>query len=241
MTLSNESPEVRNDPAQTGADLSAKWSHVDACLNEWLVPADPVMTEVLANNARASLPPIDVAPNQGKLLHLLAKIQGARSILEIGTLGGYSTIWLARALPGDGKIVTLEYDPRHAETARQNLSQAGVSHLAELRVGEALVSLEQLYAEGAGPFDLIFIDADKPNNPDYFKWALKLSRPGSLIIGDNVIRDGEVANPHSDDPRVQGVRTFLELISAEPRVTATALQTVGSKGYDGFVLALVTA
>ncbi|WP_405079036.1 O-methyltransferase [Paenibacillus chitinolyticus] len=238
MTLSNESPEVRNEPART--DLSGKWSHVDACLNEWLVPADPVMTAVLANNASADLPPIDVAPNQGKLLHLLAKIQGARSILEIGTLGGYSTIWLARALPEDGKIVTLEYDPHHAETARHNLSQAGVSHLVELRVGEALGSLEQLYAEGAGPFDLIFIDADKPNNPDYFKWALKLSRPGSLIIGDNVIRDGEVANRHSTDPRVQGVRTFLELIAAEPRVTATALQTVGSKGYDGFVLALVT-
>ncbi|SEG44863.1 O-methyltransferase [Paenibacillus sp. UNC499MF] len=239
MTQSNEFPEVRDE--LSAASLSSKWSDVDACLNDWLVPAHPVMTEVLANNAKAGLPPIDVAPNQGKLLHLLARSSGARSILEIGTLGGYSTIWLARALPEDGRIVTLEYDPHHAETARQNLRGAGVSHLAELRVGEALGSLEQLDAEGAGPFDLIFIDADKPNNPDYFRWALKLSRPGTLIIGDNVIRDGEVANPHSTDPRVQGVRTFLELIAAEPRVTATALQTVGSKGYDGFVLALVTA
>jgi predicted O-methyltransferase YrrM len=180
-----------------------------------------------------------VAPNQGKLLWMLAKIQGARNILEIGTLGGYSTIWLARALPPEGKLITLEVDPKHAEIARTNIARAGLSNLVELRLGKALDTLAQLAAEQRGPFDLIFIDADKPSNPDYFAWALKLSRRGSIIMVDNVVRDGEVINAASTDRSVQGVRRFNEILAAEPRVSATAIQTVGSKGYDGFAIALV--
>jgi predicted O-methyltransferase YrrM len=172
---------------------------------------------------------------------LLAQIQGARNILEIGTLGAYSTIWLARALPADGHLITLEYDPKHAEVARANIARAGLANLVELRLGSALETLPRLVAEGAGPFDLIFIDADKPGYPDYFKWALKLSRRGSVIVADNVVRDGEVIDPASDDPRVQGMRRFNELLAAEPRVSATEIQTVGSKGYDGFALAVVVA
>ncbi|WP_134684850.1 O-methyltransferase [Brevibacillus migulae] len=216
-----------------------RWTEVDQYITDMLVPVDPALDAALKANAEAGLPAIDVAPNQGKLLHLLAKIQGAKTILEIGTLGGYSTIWLARALPEGGRLITLEYAPKHAEVARANIERAGLSHVVEVRVGLALDLLEQLAAEGCGPFDLIFIDADKPNNPAYLEWALKLSRPGSLIIGDNVVRDGEVIDASSDNPTIQGVRRFYERLSTDPRVTATAVQTVGSKGYDGFAIARV--
>jgi predicted O-methyltransferase YrrM len=205
------------------------------------VPPDPALDAALAASEAAGLPPINVAPNQGKLLMLLAQIQGARRILEIGTLGGYSTIWLARALPADGRVVTLEADRRHAGVARANFAHAGLSDLIELRVGRALDTLPQLVAEGLEPFDMVFIDADKPGNPDYLAWALKLTRRGSLIIADNVVRDGRVADAKSRDSSVRGIRRFNALLAAEPRVSATAIQTVGSKGYDGFAIALVVA
>lgn len=211
------------------------WTHVDRYLADLLVSSDSVLDATLEANAEAGLPPIDVAPNQGKLLHLLARLMGARRILEMGTLGGYSTIWLARALPQGGRLVTLEFNPKHAEVARANLARAGLSETVEVRQGAALDILPQL----VGPFDLIFIDADKPNHPHYLEWALKLSRPGTLIVGDNVVRNGEVANAQSSDPGLRGVRHFLERMAAEPRLSATAIQTVGSKGYDGFALALV--
>jgi predicted O-methyltransferase YrrM len=217
------------------------WSAVDAYLASALLPADPILDAVLAANAAAGLPKIDVSPLFGKLLHLLARIRGAKSILEVGTLGGYSTIWLARALPADGRLITLEVNPLHAETARANLLKAGVDHRVELRLGDARETLRQLDEEHRGPFDLIFIDADKPGNPDYFQWTLKLSRPETLIIVDNVVRGGAVADADSDDPSVRGVRRMHELIAAEPRVTATAIQMVGVKGYDGFTLVLVQA
>ncbi|HEV8058638.1 MAG TPA: O-methyltransferase [Gemmataceae bacterium] len=216
-----------------------RWTAVDRYITDLLVPADDALEAALAASAAADLPQINVAPNQGKLLWMLAKIQGARNILEIGTLGGYSTIWLARALPPEGKLITLEVDPKHAEIARTNIARAGLSNLVELRLGKALDTLAQLAAEQRGPFDLIFIDADKPSNPDYFAWALKLSRRGSIIMVDNVVRDGEVINAASTDRSVQGVRRFNEILAAEPRVSATAIQTVGSKGYDGFAIALV--
>ncbi|MEV6117804.1 O-methyltransferase [Streptomyces sp. NPDC052109] len=181
-----------------------------------------------------------MAPNQGKLLNLLARIRGARRILGIGTLGGYSTIWLARALPDDGRLVTLESDPHYAAVAAANVARAGLEQVVDIRIGKALDSLPLLAAEEAGPFDLVFIDADKPSNPEYLEWSLELTRPGSVIVGDNVVRDGAVTDPSSDDPRVQGVRRFTELIAEHPRLTATTLQTVGTKGYDGFTLALVT-
>jgi predicted O-methyltransferase YrrM len=218
-----------------------QWTAVEGYLTGLLVPPDPALEAALQASAAADLPAIHVAPNQGKLLHLLARIQGARTILEIGTLGGYSTIWLARALPPGGRVITLEADARHAEVARANIARAGVADAVEVRLGPALETLPQLAQEGRGPFDLTFIDADKPAYPDYFRWALRLSRRGSLIIADNVVRDGAVVDSASEDPRVQGVRRFHELVAAEPRVSATAIQTVGSKGYDGFALALVTA
>jgi len=205
------------------------------------VSPDPALDAALQASAAAGLPPHNVSPTQGKLLALLARVQGARAILEIGTLGGYSAIWLARALPAGGHLVTLEADPRHAEVARANIAHAGVSDLVELRVGRALETLPHLAAEGRGPFDLVFIDADKPSNPEYFAWALTLTRRGSLIIADNVVRDGAVADAESTDSNVRGVRRFMDALAAEPRVSATAIQTVGSKGYDGFTLAVVTA
>lgn len=217
-----------------------QWTKVDDYFNALLAPSDPALDAALEHSEAAGLPPHQVAPNQGKLLHLLARIQGARTILEIGTLGGYSTIWLARALPQGGRLVSLEADPRCAEVARENVERAGLGKVVEIRTGKALESLPRLAEEGDGPFDVVFIDADKPGNPHYLAWALRLTRPGSLIIGDNVVRDGEVADPASTDPRVQGVRRFTELIAEEPRLTATAVQTVGEKGYDGFALALVT-
>ncbi|PLR30482.1 O-methyltransferase [Chimaeribacter arupi] len=217
--------------------MHQKWSEVDDYLVSQLVPPDEVMTEILENNARAGLPAHDVAPNQGKLLHLFALMTQATRILEIGTLGGYSTVWLARALPPGGKMVTLEADARHAGIAQQNITLAGLAEQVRLYVGPALDTLPML--AGEAPFDLIFIDADKPNNPDYLRWALKLARPGTLIIGDNVVREGAVTDAQSSDPRVQGVRTFIDMMANEPRLTATALQTVGSKGWDGFTLARV--
>jgi predicted O-methyltransferase YrrM len=217
-----------------------KWTMVDRYITDLLVQPDPILEETLQANKVAGLPAIDVAPNQGKLLHLLAQIQGARRILEIGTLGGYSTIWLARTLPPDGRLISLELDPTHAEVAQSNIARAGLSEKVEIRVGEALDSFAQLEAEETEPFDVIFIDADKPNNPHYFEWALKLSRRGSLIIVDNVVRKGAVVDEASTDPSVQGVQRFFEMLAAEPRVSATAIQTVGSKGYDGFAIALVT-
>ncbi|BBD64582.1 O-methyltransferase family protein [Nostoc commune NIES-4072] len=217
-----------------------QWTAVDHYFNDLLVPPDPALDAALQTSAAAGLPPHNVSPNQGKLLLLLAQIQGARTILEIGTLGGYSTIWLARALPSDGRLITLEANPKHAEVAHTNIAHAGLSDIVELRLGQALSTLPQIAAEGH-TFDLIFIDADKPNNPDYFRWALKLSRRGSLIIADNVVRNGTVIDATSSDPSVQGVRRFNELLASEPRVCATAIQTVGSKGYDGFAIAIVTA
>ncbi|WP_369170884.1 O-methyltransferase [Streptomyces sp. R28] len=217
------------------------WTAVDDYFNGLLVEEDEALLAAAAHSEAAGLPPHQVAPNQGKLLHLLATLRGARTILEIGTLGGYSTIWLARALPEDGRLVTLEADEEYAAVAAANVSRAGLDRTVDLRVGKALDSLPRLAAEGAGPFDLVFIDADKPSNPAYLEWALKLTAPGSVIVGDNVVRDGAVTDPASTDPRVQGVRRFTELIAEHPRLTATTVQTVGAKGYDGFTLALVTA
>jgi predicted O-methyltransferase YrrM len=218
-----------------------QWTAVDEFLAKSLLAFDPVFDTALEASAAAGLPPIQVSPCQGKLLHLLAQVHGARRILEIGTLGGYSTIWLARALPAGGRLLTLEVDPLHAQVASANISRANLSGLVELRVGPALETLPRLAAEGQGPFDLIFIDADKPSTPEYFLWALKLSRPGSLIIVDNVIRKGALIEADSADPAVQGMRRFIQLMGAERRVTASAIQTVGSKGYDGFAIALVTS
>ena len=217
-----------------------QWSAVDAYLAGLLIPADPILEAALTASAAAGLPAINVAPNQGKWLHLLARLHGAHRILEIGTLGGYSTLWLARALPAAGKLVTLELEPRHAEVARANFLRAGLTDQIELRVGSAIDSLAQLAAERAEPFDLIFIDADKASAADYFAWAMKLSRLGSVIIVDNVVRKGAVIDADSLDENVQGVRRFLERLAAESRITATAIQTVGSKGYDGFAIAMVT-
>ncbi|WP_052869057.1 O-methyltransferase [Streptomyces niger] len=218
-----------------------QWTAVDDYFSSLLAPADEALEAALRDSDAAGLPRINVTPNQGKLLHLLAQTQGARRILEIGTLGGYSTIWLGRALPADGRLITLEYDAHHAEVAKANLDRAGLADRTEVRVGPALDSLAKLVAEGAEPFDVVFIDADKPNNPHYLDWSLKLTRPGSLIIGDNVVRGGKVAEADSTDPTVQGTRRFLELMAKHPKLSATALQTVGSKGYDGFALARVIA
>jgi predicted O-methyltransferase YrrM len=211
------------------------WSAVDRYIGA-LVPSDPALDAALETTAAAGLPAINVAPNQGKLLHLLARVKGARTILEIGTLGGYSTIWLARALPAGGRLVTLEVDPKHAEIARGNIDRAGVGDAVEVLVGPALESLPKL----EGPFDMVFIDADKPSNADYFAWALRLTVPGGLIVVDNVVRGGAVVESESADPSVIGVRRLNELIAAEPRVSATTIQTVGVKGHDGLTIALVT-
>ncbi len=220
---------------------SDRWAAVEDYLTGLLVRPDAALAEALKASAAAGLPPIQVSPTEGKLLHLFARMCGARRILEIGTLGGYSTIWLARALPDDGRLVTLEADPKHAEVARANIARAGLARLVDLRVGRALETLPRIEADGGGPFDLVFLDADKPGNADYFRWALRLTRRGSLIITDNVVRDGAVIDAASADANVQGVRRFLEVVAAEPRVSATAIQTVGSKGYDGFSIALVIA
>ena len=217
------------------------WTAVDTYISSQLIPSDAVLEAALAASTAAGLPQIAVSAPQGKQLHLLALLMGARNILEIGTLGGYSTIWLARALPPGGHLITLEADPKHAEVAGANIAQAGLSGVVELRQGRALDTLPQISEELRGPFDLIFIDADKENIPQYFIWAMQLSRRSSLILVDNVIRDGAVIDPANDDARIQGVRRFNEMLAAEPRVAATTIQTVGNKGYDGFTMALVIA
>lgn len=216
------------------------WTAVDNYLSDMLVPPDKVLEAALAASAEAGLPEIAVAPNQGKLLMLLARSINARSVLEIGTLGGYSTIWLARALPKSGRVVTLEALPRHAEVARANFKRARLGAMIDVRLGKALDLLPKLAAEKRKPFDFVFIDADKENIPDYFVWALKLTRPGSLIVVDNVIRGGKVIDASSTDCDVKGVRRFNEMLKKEKRVSATTIQTVGVKGYDGFTLAVVT-
>ena len=216
-----------------------QWTEVDHYFVERLMPADAVLDAALKANEAGGLPSIDVSPLQGKFLHLLALTKGARRILEIGTLGGYSTIWLARALPAGGHMVTLELDPKHAQVARTNLERAGVSDRVEIRVGPAAQSLAQLHAEGADPFDLIFLDADKPSNPAYLQWALKLAHRGSLIVVDNVVREGKIVDPESTASDVQGTRALFDLLAAEPRLASTAIQTVGSKGHDGFAMAVV--
>jgi len=218
-----------------------QWAVVDQYITDSLLPADPALEATLKASAAAGLPSIAVSPAQGKLLHLLARFGRARNILEVGTLGGYSTIWLARALPEGGRLVTLEADPKHAEIARANLARAGLGEIVDVRLGLGLDTLPKLQSEGAGPFDLVFIDADKKSNADYFEWALKLSRVGSLILIDNVVRGGAVVNAASEDPNVQGVRRLYERLAGEPRVSATALQTVGLKGYDGLAIALVVS
>jgi predicted O-methyltransferase YrrM len=217
------------------------WTSVDDYISDLFVPFDPVMQEALATSEAAGLPSISVAPNEGKLLMLLAQISGARKILEIGTLGGYSTIWLARGMASGDTLVTLEASAKHAEIARINIARAGLTDVIEVRVGSTLDTLPQLAAEGRGPFDVIFIDANKDNYPEYLAWALKLSRRGSLIIADNVIRDGEILDSTSNDPRVQGIRRFNQLLADEPRVRATVIQTVGRKGHDGIAIATVIA
>ena len=215
------------------------WSKVDDYIVERLTRADDALDAALKSNAAAGLPQIDVSPAQGKFLHLLAKLIGARRILEIGTLGGYSTIWLARGLAEGGRVISLEADAKHARAARENIARAGLSDRVEIRLGRALDTLPSVEAGGLGPFDLIFIDADKPNNPGYLQWALKLARPGAVIVCDNVIRDGAVADAASRDANTRGARELFDAIAAEPRLTATALQTVGAKGYDGFAIAMV--
>jgi predicted O-methyltransferase YrrM len=216
-----------------------KWGAVDNYIAGLLLPSDPVLEAALRRSEEAGLPAIAVSPSQGKMLHLLARMQRARRILEIGTLGGYSAIWLARALPSGGRLVTLELEPRHAEVARENLDRAGLGGMVDLRVGPALAGLARLAGEKAGLFDLVFIDADKANIPAYFSQSLKLCQPGAVIIVDNVVRQGALINPADPNPSVQGVRRFHEMLATEPGVSATTIQTVGSKGWDGFTLALV--
>src|SRR3954471_15445095 len=216
-----------------------RWSAVDRYFTEQLLPDDPALVAALEASADARLPAINVSPSQGMLLQLLARAVGARRILEIGTLGGYSTIWLARALPVDGQLITLEADARHADVARGNVARAGLANMVEVRLGRALDTLPRLESESQGPFDFVFIDADKPNNTPYFEWALRLTRPGSLIVVDNVVRGGDVVDAASDDAGVEGVRRLLARLGDEPRVRATAIQTVGAKGYDGFAIAQV--
>jgi predicted O-methyltransferase YrrM len=217
------------------------WEAVDQYFDKMLIPHDSTLDDALAAAAAAKLPAIQVSSVQGKLLHLLARILGARNILEIGTLGGYSTIWMARALPEGGRIITLEADPKHAEVAQKNFAHAGVESKVELRLGNALDTLPQVAADGRGPFDLCFIDANKSNMPEYFEWSLKLARTGSVIIADNVVREGAVLDAKSKDADIQGIRRFLEMVGKEKRVSGTALQTVSTKSYDGFALALVTS
>jgi predicted O-methyltransferase YrrM len=217
-----------------------QWTAVDKYITDLLIPPDSALDAALAASAANGLPAINVAPNQGKLLQILARSVGAKRILEVGTLGGYSTIFLARALPPGGKLITLEYEPKHADVARANIERAGLSHMVDVRLGKAIETLPRLAAEGMGPFDLVFIDADKAGNADYFAWAMKLTRVGSLIIVDNVVRKGAVLDS-AGDANAQGARRVLEAMGKETRVSVTAVQTVGSKGYDGFAIAVVTS
>jgi len=217
------------------------WEAVDKYFEEMLIPHDSSLDDALAAASAENLPAIQVSSVQGKLLHLLARIMGARNILEIGTLGGYSTIWMARALPEGGRIITLEADPKHVEVAQKNFARAGVENKVELRLGKALDTLPKVAADGRGPFDMFFIDANKSNMPEYFEWSLKLARKGSVIIADNVVREGAVLDARSKDADIQGIRRFLEMVGKEKRVSGTALQTVSTKNYDGFALVLVTS
>jgi predicted O-methyltransferase YrrM len=216
------------------------WTDVDQYTTDLLIPPDPVLDAVLKASDEAKLPSISVSPSQGKLLMLLAKLAGATRILEIGTLGGYSSIWLARALPPGGRLITLEANPKHAEVAGNNITRAGFGDSVEVRLGDARAGIQQLAGEKAAPFDLIFIDADKQSIPHYLEWSLKMSHRGTLIIIDNVVRDGALIDGTSQDANVQGARRMHEMLGSEPRISATTIQTVGSKGYDGFTLALVT-
>ncbi|HLY41514.1 MAG TPA: O-methyltransferase [Terracidiphilus sp.] len=215
------------------------WAKVDRYFSDQLLPADSALEAVMAANREADLPAIDVTPLQGKFLELLVRVSGARKVLELGTLGGYSTIWLARGLAAGGRVVTLELEAKHAEVARANLKRAGVLDRVDLRVGRAADLLKDLIASGTEPFDLIFIDADKASYPEYLELSLRLSRAGTLIIADNVVRDGKVIEPDNPDANIQGVRRFTELVAAEPRLSTTVLQTVGGKGYDGFAISVV--
>ena len=217
------------------------WNAVDDYFGAALGVEDPLLAAALRASREAGLPPINVSPTQGRMLMLLAQMCKSQRILEIGTLGGYSTIFLARALPEGGSMISLELDPHHAEVARANIERAGLSDRVEVRVGAAIESLDKMQADGAGPFDFVFIDADKPSNADYFQAALSMSRPGTVIVVDNVVRNGAVGDPSSTDPAVEGVRRLNRLLEAETRVSATAIQTVGLKGYDGFLLALVNS
>jgi predicted O-methyltransferase YrrM len=215
------------------------WTAVDRYITDTLVGPDPVLDAAIAASNAAGLPTIAVSPNEGRLLHILAKAIGARRILEIGTLGGYSTIWLARALPADGRLITLEYSPKHAEVAKANLARAGLADRTEVRVGPAIEALPRLESEGAGPFDLVFIDADKTGYPDYLGWAIKLTRPGSLIIADNVVRGGAIVETASADESIRATRRYNELVAAEPRLSATIMSLASGKGFDGMNVAFV--
>ncbi|MEV0279022.1 O-methyltransferase [Streptomyces sp. NPDC050610] len=237
---STSSTSGASAPATPRRRDEERWTEVDRYFSELLAPDDDALTAALRDSDAAGLPRIAVAPNQGKLLQLLAQLRGARRILEFGTLGGYSSIWMGRALPAGGRLDTLEFSPAHAEVARANIARAGLADRVKVHVGPALETLPRLAAEDTAPYDLVFIDADKQNNPHYLEWALKLSRPGTLIIGDNVVRSGAVIDPAQTDAGIQGIRTFLDMLAEHPRVNATAFQTVGSKGYDGFAMALVT-
>jgi predicted O-methyltransferase YrrM len=220
---------------------SDKWTAVDTYINDTLLGGDAAMEAVLQASTAADLPAIAVSPSQGRFLFILAKAIGAKRILELGTLGGYSAVWLARALPSDGRLVTVEFAARHAEVARRNFERAGVSHLIELKLGAALEVLPQLEAERRAPFDFVFIDADKVHYPEYLDWALRLTRPGGLIVADNVVREGSVIDAASEDPSVQAVRRFMDRLEANRQVASTVIQTVGVKGYDGFAIVLVEA
>jgi predicted O-methyltransferase YrrM len=229
-----------HEPAEPVAIAqSEKWTEIDNFFSDALIPPDRVLESVLESSRAAGLPAINVSPNQGRLLEMLARILNAHTILEIGTLGAYSTIWLARGMQAGGRLITLEADPAHAAVALANIARAGLQNVVELRLGSASDTLPQISAERRGPFDLIFIDADKQNIPSYFEWALRLSRPGSVIVVDNVVRDGRVIDSKSDDPDIQGVRRFIEMLGANATVSGTAIQTVGVKGYDGFAIVRV--
>ncbi len=228
-------------PAPLPSVPPVQWTEVDRYICDLLIPPDPALEAALETSTAAQLPSIAVSAPLGKFLMLLARMHGARRILEIGTLGGYSAIWLARALPADGRLITLEAEPKHAEVARENIARAGLADRVAIRLGPALETLPKLAEEKLPPFDFIFIDADKPSYPEYFRWALQLSRPGTVILADNVVRNGAVSDASSTDIYVQGARRFNTLVAAEPRVTATIIQTVGGKGYDGFALAIVNS
>lgn len=215
------------------------WAEVDNYLGNLLAPHDAALTRALDANQASGLPSIDVPPLLGKFLDLMIRISGARRVLELGTLGGYSTIWMARALPHDGQLITLELESKHADIARANLEAAGVVDRVEIHVGPAIESLRALHSSGVASFDLIFLDADKQSLPEYLEWSLKLSRPGTVIIADNVVRDGKVVDAKTDDPHVRGVQRYLELAAKEPRLSTTAIPTVGTRGYDGFSISVV--